>query len=269
MKFRLALAAILLALPATAQAHRAWLLPSSTMLSGDESWVTFDAAVSNELFYFNHAPLRLNGLTVTCPDGSEAQPENAATGKYRSTFDVHLDQQGTWKIATGREGVFGGYMLNGERKRLPRGTSPDQIASAIPKEATDIRIRENLGRNEVFVTLGAPTETVFQPTGKGLELVPVTHPNDLVADEPARFRFLVDGKPAAGLKLTVIPGGIRYRDAVNQLELQTDDAGEVSIEWPGPGMFWLEAETKDRNTTVPRATERGLSYATTLEVMAP
>jgi hypothetical protein len=46
-------------------AHRLWLLPSSTVLSGDEGWVTVDAAVSNTLFVFEHRPLRLDGLGWT------------------------------------------------------------------------------------------------------------------------------------------------------------------------------------------------------------
>src|SRR3546814_18506893 len=37
------------ALPFGASAHRAWLLPSSTVVSGDDVWVTVDAGVSNDL----------------------------------------------------------------------------------------------------------------------------------------------------------------------------------------------------------------------------
>ena len=46
----LALAA-LVTLSSPALAHRFWILPSSTVLSGEEPWVTFDAAVSNNLFF--------------------------------------------------------------------------------------------------------------------------------------------------------------------------------------------------------------------------
>lgn len=47
-----AAAALVLSLPIAAQAHRAWLLPSATVLSGKDVWVTVDAAVSNDLFFF-------------------------------------------------------------------------------------------------------------------------------------------------------------------------------------------------------------------------
>lgn len=269
MKMRIALAALLLALPGASQAHRMWFLPSATVLSGEESWVTVDAAVSNELFYFNHVPLRLDGVSVWRPDGSEGTVENPHTGQYRSTFDVHLDRPGTWKIGSARAGVAGSYTLNGEEHRLRRGAAADEIGELIPAGATDVRLSEIASRNETFVTLGAPTDAVFAPTGQGLEMVPVTHPNDLVAGENGVFRFLIDGEPAAGLSVTVIPGGIRYRDALGQMDLQTDAAGEVAIAWPEPGMYWLEATAEDQNASIPNATERRLGYVTTLEVLAP
>ena len=49
-------------LPLSAQAHRAWMLPSATVLSGEDPWITVDAAVSNDLFYFEHFPLRIQGI---------------------------------------------------------------------------------------------------------------------------------------------------------------------------------------------------------------
>ena len=53
--------ALAVCLPLSAQAHRAWMLPSATVLSGEEPWITVDAAVSNDLFYFEHVPMRQIG----------------------------------------------------------------------------------------------------------------------------------------------------------------------------------------------------------------
>lgn len=234
-----ALAALML--PATAQAHRQWMMPSATSLSGDDSWVTVDAAISNDLFYFEHFPMPTDGIAVTEPDGSTGRIENAAKGRYRSTFDVHLTKPGTYRIANVSTGVMGSYMLNGKQERLPRGTTKDKLASVIPAGATDVQTAEMSNRNEIFVTLGAPTTTIFKPTGTGIEMVPVTHPNDLVSGEAATFQFLLDGKPAADLKVTVIPGGIRYRDALGQMDLTADEDGKVVVNWPEPGMYWMNA----------------------------
>ncbi|RJF93436.1 DUF4198 domain-containing protein [Sphingomonas cavernae] len=258
-----------LATPATLSAHRQWMMPSSTVVSGDDVWVTVDAAVSNDLFYFEHQPLRLEPIKAWAPDGSEVKIENGSTSRYRSTFDVHLHQKGTYKIVDARTMIGGTYMLAGKQERLPRGVTADKLASAIPAGATDVKISESQNRNEIFVTSGEPNDTVLKPTGKGLELVPVTHPNDLIADEAATFQFVIDGKPAANIGVTVIPGGIRYRNDLKQVDLKTDAEGKVAINWTEPGMYWVNATASDSKTSVPGATERRLGYVTTLEVLAP
>ena len=132
-----------------------------------------------------------------------------------------------------------------------------------------MKLTETSSRNEVFLTAGAPTTTVLATTGKGLEFAPVTHPDELVAGEAAKFRFLIDGKPAPGLKVTVIPGGKRYRNEEGAMSLTTGADGVVSVTWPTAGMYWLNATATDAKTTTPRATERRMSYVTTLEVMTP
>src|SRR3546814_3251823 len=106
-----ATAALAAAIAAPASAHRQWMMPSATVLSGDDVWVTVDAAISNDLFYFEHHPMRLDAMKAWAPDGSEAAIENKATGRYRSTFDVHLTQKGTWRIASLSDGVMGSYDL--------------------------------------------------------------------------------------------------------------------------------------------------------------
>src|SRR3546814_695873 len=247
-------------------AHRAWMMPSSTVVSGDDVWVTVDAAVSNHLFYVEHNAMPLDRIKAYAPDGSDVAIENGAKGRYLSTFDVHLTQKGTYKIAADMDGLFASYKLNGESKRW-RG-SADKLGE-IPAAATEVKITEVQNRNEIFVTSGNPTDTVLKPGGKGLELQPVTHPNDLVAGEAGQFRFLLDGKPAAGVKVTVIPGGIRYRNRLNQMDLTADADGLVSINWPEPGMYWMQASIEDAAASAPRATQRRAGYVTTLEVMAP
>ncbi len=272
---RLIAAAALVSVPAALSAHRMWMLPSSTVFSDTSGWVTVDAAISNDLFFFDHQPLRLDGVKVWQPDGSEGVLQNGATGRYRSVFDVRLDKPGTWKIGTQMNAVMGSFKVDGVEKRLGRRGPPQPGAPApltvadIPANATDVKLAETSTRNEIFVTAGAPTTTVFRPTGKGLEFAPVTHPDELVAGETATFRFLVDGKPAPGLKVTIIPGGKRYRNDEGARELSTGADGVLSVTWPAAGMYWLNATLTDAKATTPRATERRMSYVTTLEVLTP
>lgn len=301
MKTRLIAAAALIAVSTPGLAHRGWMLPSATIFSGSDDWVTVDAAASNDLFFPDHRPMQLDGVKVWAPDGTESKIQNPSTGRVRSTFDVQLNKPGTWKIGTAQSGVGGSFKVDGVEWRVGgrRGPPPGGPGAAggqgapggpnmnqpgpnpqsaprfvssvdeIPANATDIQITESSGRNEIFATAGEPTATVFQPTGKGLEMLPVTHPAELVQGEPAKFKFLVDGKPAQNLKISVLPGGKRYRNGDGGFEVTTAADGVATVNWPEPGMFWLNTTLADKNPSTPKATARRMSYTATLEVMAP
>jgi hypothetical protein len=273
----LALAGAVLAIPAGVQAHRQWMIASSTVVSGTDNWVTVDAAASNDIFFIDHRPLSAKPV-VTAPDGSTIDIANHSVGQMRSTFDVHLQQQGTYRIALVTQGVMGRYTLNGKTEMLPRYTTKANLAERIPAGATNVETAENVSRNEIYVTQGAPDTKVFAPAGAGIELVPVTHPNDLVSGEAATFQFLMDGKPGANLFVTAIPGGIRYRDKLNEMHLRTDAQGKVTITWPQPGYYWLNVtEERPADEDGPGAggprpagpPKRRVAYVTTLEVLAP
>jgi len=265
MKRTLVLAAALAAaLPFSALAHKAWLLPSQTVIAGNTPWITVDGAVSNDLFYFNHVPLRLESVVITAPDGTAVQPQNGATGKFRSVFDVELEQQGTYRIASVNKGLSATYELNGERKRW-RGTAA--ALGELPKDASNLQVSESVGRVETFVTNGAPNATALKPTGTGIELVALAHPNDLFAGEEATFRVLVDGQPKAGLEVEIVRGATRYRNAQDEIKVTSDARGEIKVTWPEAGMYWLETGSEDSKTTVKQAAKRRLSYVATLEVL--
>lgn len=242
MKKRIALLAALaaFALPMSAQAHRAWLAPTSTVLSGAEAWVGFDAGMSNGVFIADHAAMNMAGLVITAPDGSTASPVNAMTGKYRSTFDLHLTQAGTYRIANVSGGVMVTYRQGGEAKRW-RGAEAD-MAAAIPADATEVVATRSNSRTETFVTLGEPS--AITPTGEGVELVPVTHPNDLVAGEPATFKLVRDGRPAADLDVTIARGGTRYRNSPEEMTVRTGADGSFTVTWPEAGMYWMNASIR-------------------------
>ena len=258
--------ALCAALPFAAHAHRPFLVPSETVLSRP-GWITVDGAVSNDLFYFNHQPLRLDSLQALGPDGQPVAMVNANTGKFRSTFDLNLEKPGTYKIALVNNSLNAQYETAAGERRRWRGTA-EQIGE-IPADAKNVQITQQQQRNETFVTAGKPNDTVLKPTGVGLELVPVTHPNDLVAGEPISFKFVLDGKPAANLEVDVVPGGTRYRDKQNESKYTTDKNGQITMTWNEPGMYWLQADVQDDKTSVKQAKTRRASYIATFEALQP
>lgn len=278
---KLALAAAFAAalLPAAAEAHRQWILPSGTVLSGNSPWVTFDAAVSSEVFYFDAAPLRLADagpvpqgmpnipgatLRITAPDGSEAKAENAATGRLRTVFDLRLTQNGTYKIAATNEGVFASYKENGQTKRW-RGTA-EAMAKEIPAVAQDLQITQTIATVETFVTLGKPTNAAFKASGRGLELLPVTHPNNLFAGEKATFKLMLDGKPAPDVEVELVPDGNRYRFKLGDTLTKSGPDGSFTVMLTEAGMYWLGADVEDDKSQI-KGAKRRVSYSATLEVL--
>ncbi len=261
--------ALLLALPLVAEAHRGWILPTTTVLSGDEPVASFDAAISNDLFIADHNAMRLDALKIVAPDGTESAPVNVLTLKYRSVFDLPLTQKGTWKLYTASSGLNARWEENGQRRMWPaRGTqpTPEAFEKEVPKKADKLEISQSSRRFETFVTAGKPTTSVFKPTNTGLELVPVTHPNDLFTGEAATFQFLIDGKPAVGARIEVTPGERRYRNSEDSVDYTTDKDGKVSIKWPAAGQYFLEAEYEDAKAPKP-ATKRVGRYAAVFEVL--
>ena len=140
-KFILPALAVLAAVaaPMSASAHRGWLMPSHTVLSGDSFWVSFDAGASNGVFIADHAPLRLSpqSLVITAPDGSAGAAANLMQGAYRTTFDVEVNKPGTWKIANASAGMNAAWILNGTPGRW-RGPAAD-MAATVPAGADGSR----------------------------------------------------------------------------------------------------------------------------------
>ena len=252
-----------MALPAVVQA-RSWLLPSLTVLP-DPGWITVDAATSDEYFFLNRGPLGVETLNISAPDGTRVEPQNSSSGKLRNSFDVQLTQTGTYRITVTSDSINASYEDNGARKRF-RGTS-EEFTKQVPAGATKLEVWQNQQRVETFITARKPSVGALKSSGIGLELQPVTHPNDLYAGETAKFRFTLDGKPAAGVEVSIIPGGTRHRDNPNETVIKADTNGEVSFTWPRAGWYLLEASAKDVPPSIPQAQQRNALYTTTLEVL--
>lgn len=256
----------------SAQAHKPWLLPSSSLVDAKDPWVTVDAAISEGLFDIDHQPLKLDAITIIGPDGAKVDMQNALTGRLRSTFDVKMAKPGTYKIALVSQTVMASWKVNGEVKRW-RGLEAD-LAANVPAKADELAVSRTASRLETFVSANKTDEAVFKPTGVGLELVPVTHPNDLRAGEQASWRFLLDGKPAAHQAFSLIPGGVRYRGTLGEIRLSTDAKGEISFTIPAAGMYlvassWPAAAAPQPGQAPPPRVmpPRRVTYAATVEVL--
>ena len=245
-----------------AHAHRAWFVPSSTVVSGDNAWVTIDGAVSNNLFFPDHRPMQIDAISITAPDGSSVKPANAMVGQYRTTFDLKLDQKGTYSIAQANSGLNASWKEGTETKRW-RGTMAEYVSQGIDKKP-GVELTLSNRRVETFVTNGAPTP--IKSTGKGLELSGA-HPNDLYSGEEVTFKLTDNGKPAANVEITLIQGGDRYREQAGEVKLKTDASGAFKMKVENAGMYWLEAESRGTTTMEGKTLSSMSTYVAVLEVL--
>lgn len=250
-----------------AQAHRPWMIPNAGFIENDrgEAWATIDAAISEGLFETDFLPQKLDGLTVTDPDGATAPAPAATVGKHRASVDIRLPKDGTYRVTLGAVNVMGSYKLGGETKRFraTERTAKDEI----PAGALDVRSVTIVQRQDTFVTLNRPSAGALKATGSGLELVALTNPTELRAGEKATFRFQLDGKPLPNFPFSLVPGGVKYRGTLNEVRLTTDARGEASFTLPAPNMYWLSAAYP---ADAPRGIEgpaKRYSYSATFEIL--
>lgn len=240
--------ALLSGLPA-AHAHRTWLLPSIGVADDKGAWVTFDAAVSEDLFVLGANAVKLEGLAITAPDGSQVVATNPFTGKLRSTFDLQLNQEGTYRVSLVNESAMASYKLGTETKRW-RGAVAD-MAKSIPADAQEVRSTITQSRLETFVVVVKGNDTALKPAGKGLEVLPISSLDGFAPGAPARFRVLLDGKPLPELTVAVVPGGVRHRGVLREQAVKTDAQGEFSVKWLEAGMYAISASYPPRAAQPP------------------
>lgn len=264
MKQIIALLSLAMGMSASvAQAHGYWIVPSSTVLSSTQ-FVTFDAAVSNDPFQFNHRPLAIDTLEIIAPDGSKVSPVNVMKGELRTVFDAKFDQKGTYRLEMVRSGFRANWKDKEDKPKRFMGTA-EALAKEVPADAKDLKVNESISRLENFITVGKPSP--LKPVNKGLELASSTHLNDLVAGEPVEFTFLVDGKATEGVEVVMVRGQTRYRNNLDEKKYKTDKNGKIKVTMQEAGLYWLDADFTDKNVSNKLATERALAYVLTLEVL--
>lgn len=253
-----------------ALAHRVWIKPNTTVVSGEQAWVTFDAAIANGIFNPDHFAYPLERLTALGPDGKAVDIGNSATLKYRSVFDLHLQQEGTYRVYNSSHSLMAFWQdKEGNRQMWPgRGKTgtKDALLKSVPMDADNLNIVDMSRRVETFVTLGAPSDVANSNNDKGLTLSFQGHPNDLYTQEPNRLSFLFNNERAEGVKVTLVRGGQQYRDTDETQTFTTDASGNVTITFEHPGMYWLEAQYSDSKAKAPVNERRG-SYVVVLEVL--
>lgn len=231
------------ALIPSVQAHPLWILPGEFTISGDDSsWVTFDVSASHTVFGYDKGA-GLQNLKIFLPDGERTHLGSYFKGHRRSVFDLEVEQDGTYKVFAQRPKFYFTSYKAGRRATDKRMMANKMEAKKrLPEGARDVKTMLIDMSSVAFVTRNKPTDTVFQPTGKGFELKPLVHPNDIVQGEEVVIEALLNGEAAKGVQVEITPGGSRYRDDRGSIKLETDGSGRIVFTPEQPGPWLLSAD---------------------------
>ncbi len=242
-----------LLLSVNASAHERFILPSHTVLSGEQAQsVSFIASISNAIFHADRplgnndkglvlpqlAPLfKQLSAVVIGPDGISKAMSWQAFSRF-SVADANVDLAGTYRIALVQpnipmttykkaDGNFGRFF--GGKGKIPSG-------------ATNIVHRTTASRVEAYVSFNEPNRAALKPTGQGLELSGDTHPNDIFVDEVIDFQLTYQGKPLTkSIEVKVLKGATRHRNHREEQLIKTDKQGKFSLTLQQAGFYLLSA----------------------------
>lgn len=265
MKTLSALAFGLLALAAdSVSAHTPYLVPNNFAPQAGQV-VALDASFS-ETFFTPEVAFDNSRFTVTAPDGAVTAPETVQLSKTRSVVEHTLppEAKGTYRFSTGpRLGArFRTWEINGKHE-----SSMDSDAK-IPVGAKVISDFQSLTEAETYVSVGAPDRGALTPRGKGLEFVPITHPNDLYVGEAFEFVVQYDGKPLADQKVDVTEAVWTSDRTPHTQSLATDTHGHVRLDLTQAGTWLALARYRTKAPAGSPSPEISNSHTLTFQVLA-
>ncbi|MEZ8168202.1 DUF4198 domain-containing protein [Vibrio tasmaniensis 1F-187] len=265
----LALAGVMafgLAATTTAQAHPRWVLPSHFTVSKEGGdWLTFDVTASHGAFVYDK-PAGSENAYVIMPDGRNERPNFVVRSKRRSIFDFYFEEEGTHKVAINNQPSYYTLYKAGRRdtEKWIKATKVERD-SLLPENPRDVITQLSFTRAESYITVGKPTETVFKIEGKLLELKPVTHPSDILEGEPVTFQFFFNGEIQKDVKVDITREGTLYRNHQEQIDLVSNENGEITFTPAVAGRYIMKANYKGELVDNPLADKASANVHLTFE----
>lgn len=228
-------------------AHDCWILPNEFNASAKGSkgvWITSDVTAGNQVFVFDK-PFGSEDIEIITPEGKKDYPSSSYRGGRKSVFDYQLLQSGTYRFQKEVSAkYYSQYKVKGSDKPVRSRTDKLTTKAMMPNGAYDLQGTLYFSRVETYVTLNKPNETAFKPTGQYLELLPVTHPADIIENNEATFQFLFKGKAIKNVEISVVREGTLYRNQIEAIEVKSDNQGLIQFTPPKAGRYLLHATYK-------------------------
>ncbi len=254
MKMRLLAAALIAALAAPAAAHTSYLKPNQYWASGI---VRLEGAYATT-FFTPEIGLSAN-FAVVLPNGTDGFYDQVEVTGQQAALRSTLHDYGTYRFTTGEQlgavtnivGIDGGWRPAIPGEVLPEGTPTTTLQSVTLAET--------------YVTRGGPTRVSVDRNIGRLSLRPVTHPNQILVNQPFQIQVLFDGAPLANTALVVYAAGEPETDLDRYAP--TDANGTATITLDQAGQYVLAARHRGNAPAGSAATIQSYTTTLTFEVM--
>lgn len=164
-------------------------------------------------------------FTVTAPGGGTIEPSRSFSGKTRFITEAELTEKGTYGLSMSRTGtpMYFCKILDG---------------TWLPKSKDELDISQKNGaacggyfqHTKSYVSLIETTDIWKTLMGHPLEIIPLSHPNTLLAGDRFSFQVLYQNKPLAGAKVIGISQGYRAKKhGDTPISVTTDADGKASM----------------------------------------
>ena len=225
----MAAAIMAMAVAGSATADSPYLRPNLFDASGRDH-VTVEAGFTDDIFA-GRVAMRSDHFNVFGPNG-EAALDGVTYFNDITVFEAPTPVDGTYRISSGRrEGRIGRMYRSADAGWKFVG----EEAGVTPPESAQVET-QSITVADVYVTRGVAGD-VPAARGMGVEVVPVTHPGEIVEGEDAVFQLLIDGQPRAGLPVTVFREAGRYDGRLVEANVMTGEDGRFTVRPSAPGAY--------------------------------
>jgi len=267
----------------TAQAHTPYLVPSLVHTSNRRPIISLEVSATHNFFIPDGAFVdstfsvtRPNGSVYTIPESDVHKLIVRTVVEHKIEVPEGEDPAGTYRVVSGpRVGAPSRtWEVNGEVKRIrPNEEVPE---GAVLKSHT-----QTISTMETYVTVGAarvaegqparpkPGTKALEETGKGLEIVTVSHPNELVVGDSFVFRVQLNGKPLANHKFNVIYSNMDLSGESDTVSLTTDAQGTVSYALEKAGVYMATVRSSEDAPLSETTPSKVYSHSLTFNVTIP
>jgi len=259
---RLFAASVLSAVSLSAYAHSPYLLPSKFQLGTRNATISVDASLTDN-FFIPDIAYGKHPFSATAPDGTQIViPESSIYQLPTRTVVEHKltdAKPGTYLVTAGprASNPSRSWEINGETKRI---RDPNEVmpAGAVLKTHT-----QSVALAQYYATVGPVADAaVPRAAGRGLEFVPVSHPNRLSVGGKFDFAVHYNGKPLPDHAVSLVYSNMDFSGRSQRESLKTDAQGRVSYALAKPGVYMASIRYAEDGPV--RADKPNMSYSTSL-----